>query len=77
MARPARQTPETSGARTLLEETPQTEISDNRTGKTVEGKFVWLRFKTKYAVGEMHEDVYLEREGDAWRAVGIFMSPAN
>lgn len=41
------------------------------------GEFSFVRFATRYPVGPVYEDVYLEKEADdVWRVVGWWLNPA-
>lgn len=41
------------------------------------GEFSFVRFATRYPVGQMYEDIYLEKEADdEWRVVGWWVLPA-
>jgi len=43
----------------------------------VYGEFSFVRFATRYPVGQVYEDIYLEKEADdEWRVVGWWLIPA-
>jgi len=46
-------------------------------GTQFQGTFYFFRFKTRHPVGNVYEDVYMQKEGDgAWKVVGSLFYPA-
>jgi hypothetical protein len=40
------------------------------------GTFYFFRYKSRHPVGNVYEDIYLEKEGQDWKVLGLWFFPA-
>jgi hypothetical protein len=58
--------------RQLIDARPLNQIPNT----SLQGTFYFLRYKTRYPVGNAYEDVYLEKDRGAWKVLGSWFYPA-
>lgn len=62
----------TGSNRQLLDARPFTQVPNT----SLQGTFYFLRFKTRYPVGNAYEDIYLEKDRGVWKISGATFYPA-